>query len=277
MKVTDFLICPICYSKLNIVGNSLVCLKEDTSKHHCFDISSSGYVDLSYRCGGGGDPKDAVNDRTSFLEKGYYIPLAEKINDLCGNYYQKDFLLVDAGCGEGFYSENIASKFPDSFVFGVDLSKHAVRKASSRRKQRGVVNSFYSVSSIFRMPIVDLSANCVLSMFAPIAENEIYRILKQDGILIIGAAGVNHLYQLKNAIYDSVVLNTERADLPKNLQLLEKHNLSYTINIDNSEDIIRLFGMTPYRFRTSEESFNRLKQLSSLSVDIDVDFYVYKK
>jgi len=277
MIVTDFLICPICSSKLNIVGKSMICQKDDSVKHHCFDLSSSGYVDLSYRGGGGGDPKNAVNDRTAFLEKGYYKPLAETINNLCRKYLSNSFLLVDAGCGEGYYSDSIASQFPDSFVFGADLSKYAVHKASTRRNRRGGLNSFYSVSSIFNLPIEDSSTNCVLSMFAPVAENEIYRVLKQDGILIVGAAGVNHLYQLKASIYDSVFLNTERADLPTNLQLLEKTNISYIINIDNSEDIIRLFGMTPYRFRTSEESLNRLQQLSSLSVEVDVDFYVYKK
>jgi hypothetical protein len=49
------------------------------------------------------------------------------------------------------------------------------------------------------------------------------------------------------------------------------------ISIDNQDDIRRLFGMTPYRFRTSEKSLNLLNSLTALDVEVDVDFYVYQK
>ena len=64
-------------------------------------------------------------------------------------------------------------------------------------------------------------------MFAPVAQAEAERVLKNDGIMIIGAAGERHLYQLKKAIYDTVHLNDERADLPHNAELLDKRKVSY--------------------------------------------------
>ena len=277
MIETDFLRCPICFSELKKEGMSLICQNPVSLKHHCFDISSSGYVDLSYRNGGGGDPKDAVSDRTQFLDKGYYATLSKKINEICAEFLHDDALLIDAGCGEGYYSERIASAFPSAFVFGADLSKHAVHRASVRRNSRGGTNSFYSVSSIFQLPVADHSADCLLSMFAPVAGEEIDRVLKPGGILVVGAAGERHLYELKEAIYESVNLNEERADLPRNMQFINKSNVSYYIQIDNKDDIKRLFGMTPYRFRTSEYSHNLLNQLASLKVEVNVDFYIYKK
>ena len=275
MKETDFLICPICKSRLERIDKSLICTG-DSPKHHCFDLSSSGYSDLSYRSGGGGDPKDAVTDRTAFLDKGYYQPLSECINAICRDYLNPDFFLVDAGCGEGYYSERIASEFTDAFVFGVDLSKHAAHRASVRRNIRNGNNSFYSVASVFQLPVDDSTADCVLSMFAPVAQSEAERVLKNDGIMIIGAAGDRHLYQLKESIYDTVHLNDERADLPQGAELLDKRNVSYICHIDNAEDIRRLFGMTPYRFRTSESSLKLLNELTSIDVEINVDFYVYR-
>ncbi len=275
MKETDFLICPICHSKLERTEKSLICTG-DSHKRHCFDLSSSGYSDLSYRSGGGGDPKDAVTDRTAFLDKGYYQPLSECINSICKDYLRHDFFLVDAGCGEGYYSERIASEFSQAFVFGVDLSKHAAHRASVRRNIRNGNNSFYSVASVFQLPVADNTADCVLSMFAPVAKTEAERVLKDGGIMIIGAAGERHLYQLKESIYDSVHLNDERADLPHNAELLDKRNVSYICHIDNAEDIRRLFGMTPYRFRTSESSLKLLNELTSIDVEINVDFYVYR-
>lgn len=277
MKETDFLICPICGSPLQRVEKSFLCTPQGCAKRHCFDISSSGYADLSYRNGGSGDPKDAVVDRTAFLDKGYYQPLSDEINRLCARHLPENFLLVDSGCGEGYYSERVAASFETCFVFGADLSKHAVHRASVRRNMRGGSNSFYCVASIFSLPICNHVADCVLSMFAPVAEEESSRILKDGGVLIIGAAGERHLYELKDAIYDEVHLNDARVDLPSSMTLIEKTNVSYISSIDNAEDIRRLFGMTPYRFRTSEKSLNLLKELDSLAVEISVDFYVYKK
>ena len=277
MIETDFLICPICGARLVKVGKSFLCTSQETSKRHCFDISSARYADLSYRSGGSGDPKDAVTDRTAFLDKGYYEPLSNAINNICRKHLDEEFFLIDSGCGEGYYSERIATQFANSYVFGADLSKHAVHRASVRRNMRGGNNSFYAVSSIFSLPVAQHTADCVLSMFAPVAEDEVLRVLKDGGYLIVGAAGKNHLYDLKKAIYEEVHLNDERADLPQRMQFVNKIKVSYKAEIDNNEDLMRLFGMTPYRFRTSEKSIKILQGLSSLNVEIDADFYVYQK
>ncbi|MBR5859243.1 MAG: hypothetical protein IKZ05_04900, partial [Clostridia bacterium] len=121
---TDFLLCPICGSELCSDGKSFRCVPENDAKRHCFDISSSGYVDLSYRSGGSGDSKEAVNDRTAFLNKNYYLPLADEIKRLCAKHLRTDFFLVDAGCGEGYYSDYIASEFADSFDLVNNTSGH---------------------------------------------------------------------------------------------------------------------------------------------------------
>ncbi len=273
----DFLRCPICGAKLERKDNSFICESADGGKRHCFDISSSGYSDLSYRKGGAGDPKDAVRDRTLFLDKGYYEPLARELLKLCTMHTDSSSFIVDAGCGEGYYSEFIASRCIESFLFGADLSKHAADKASKRRNMRGGDNSFYSVASIFSLPLARGCADAVVSMFAPIAESEFLRVLKDGGVLIIGVAGRNHLYELKSEIYDDVRLNDDRADMPANMEFAEKTNVSYIASIDNSEDIQRLFGMTPYKFRTSVKAYERLMRLNSLNVRIDVDFYVFRK
>ena len=277
MNYTDFLICPICGRRLELQGKSLLCAGDENGKRHCFDLSSSGYSDLSYRNGGSGDPKDAVTDRTAFLEKGYYSGLSNKINEICREYLNKDFLLIDAGCGEGYYSERIAAEFTEGYVFGADLSKHAVHRASVRRNMRSGSNSFYAVASIFRLPVSDSVADCVLSMFAPIAEEEVLRVLKPGGILIVGAAAPNHLLGLKSAIYDSVTINEVRADLPQNMEFIDKVNVSYLMHLNSGDDIKRLFGMTPYRFRTSQSSLEILNSLNVLDVEADVDFYIYRK
>lgn len=276
MREQDFLICPICGGKLTRCDSSVVCDGE-SGKRHCFDISRSGYCDLSHRSGGGGDPKDAVNDRTDFLNKGYYSKLADEICRLCLKYTDPEGLVVDCGCGEGYYSEQLAELFGSGFVFGADLSKHAVHRASVRRNMRGGTNSFYAVASVFELPLRDGCADCCLSMFAPIAQEQILRVLRDGGILIVGSAAPRHLLRFKEAIYDEVYLNEERADLPPHMELIERTRIEYTTLIDNNKDLLTLFGMTPYRFRTSRKAFERLCSLESLLVDVEVDFSVYRK
>ncbi len=277
MRETDYLVCPVCGSPLVRNEHSFICSAINGTKRHCFDISASGYTDLSYRNGGSGDPKDAVRDRTLFLDRGYYAPLSDEINRLCKARLPSAPMIIDAGCGEGYYSERLISEFPEGYLFGGDLSKHAIHRASVRRNMRGGNNSFYAVASVFALPVIDACADCVVSMFAPVAEQETLRVLRDGGILIVGAAAVNHLYGLKSAIYDEVHLNDERADLPSSMTLIDKTNISYRIEMTEHEDIIRLFGMTPYKFRTSERSFELLNALDRLDVEVSVDFYVYQK
>ena len=72
------LICPICGSKLNTFGKSLVC-----AGHHCFDIARQGYVNLltvqQKHSLHPGDTREQVLSRRSFLEAGYYAPIAEAL------------------------------------------------------------------------------------------------------------------------------------------------------------------------------------------------------
>ncbi|MCQ2353781.1 MAG: methyltransferase domain-containing protein [Clostridia bacterium] len=274
--VISFLRCPVCGANLERRGGSLYCLNEGTEKKHCFDLSASGYSDLSGRNGGAGDPKSAVSDRTAFLNAGYYAPLADEIVRLADKYIPREGLIVDEGCGEGYYSERLTASRPEGFLIGVDLSKYAADRASRRRRADGRDNSFYAVASIFNLPIADGCANGALCMFSPVSEAETLRVLTKDGVYIVGSAGEKHLYGLKKALYDDVYLNDPRADLPVGMTLAEKTKISYSVTIENNADICRLFGMTPYRFRTPASAYEKLTELEILTTVIEVEFRVYK-
>ncbi len=274
MTVTDALRCPLCGAALEKKEKSLFCLGE--KKRHCFDLASSGYADLSAKPGGGGDPKAAVADRTAFLNGGYYAPIADTLAELCGKYVPDDDVILDLGCGEGYYSERLAASRRGGLI-GADVSKYAVDRAAKRCRARGGDNAFYTVASVYKLPVADACAGGAICVFSPIAEAEILRVLKPGGVLIVACAAPNHLLGLKKAVYDSVYLNDERADLPMNMCFAEKRRTAYDMRIDNGDDIKRLFGMTPYKFRTSAEAYERLCSLDSLLTEVEVDFLVYEK
>ena len=116
-------------------------------------------------------------------------------------------------------------------------------------------------------------------MFSPCAEAEYTRVLERGGILIVGSAGPRHLYGLKAAVYDTPTLNEPRADLPSGMELLACERLTYNMSFtpDRRGDISALFGMTPYKYRTSAEDSQRLGALECLECEADFEFRVYRK
>ena len=97
------LICPVC-------GNGLV-LAEHVYRccaGHCFDEAKSGYVNLLPPAGTGhhGDDRLMVRARTAFLNKGYYSPLREAAAEMSSRFCPDGGVIIDAGCGEGYYTRN---------------------------------------------------------------------------------------------------------------------------------------------------------------------------
>ena len=273
--VTAALRCPICRTAMTVrESGSLVCTGART---HCFDFGASGYVNLS-RPGqsGGGDAKQAVRARSQFLNLGHYRPVADGVCAMLRRHVpDTDALVIDAGCGEGYYSDRIAAE--GYATIGADLSKFAVDAAAKRALAAGRTNAFYAVASVYELPVADGSAAAVTNMFAPCAEEEYTRVLKNEGILLIAHAGEEHLLGLKRVLYAETHLNSPRADLPKGMAAIDEMRVRYEITVEGSESIANLFAMTPYYWRTSPADAQKLVGLAHLETEVDVLLTVYQK
>lgn len=270
--MNEILICPVCKKELYRDGKSYFC---NGAKKHCFDISAVGHINLCPGKSTGGDDKNAVRSRTEFLNLGHYKPISDKICEIIGEL-SSDRTIVDAGCGEGYYTNNMAQKC-GALTYGFDLSKEAIISASKSAKRQGMTNAIFAVGGIYNLPVCNSGADIVTNIFAPCAENEFSRILKIDGKLIVVTAGKNHLLGLKKAVYDEVYTNEPRADMPQNMILEEKHSLSYTIQLNDALAIRNLFSMTPYSYRTSERDMKKLLALETLETEVEIDIFVYRK
>ncbi len=273
-KITDALICPCCGAKTALSENlkSLVCSGE---RAHCFDISSVGHINFDSRHSGGGDSKAAVLSRKRFLDAGYYEKVSDAVNEILRDYLSPNSFVVDAGCGEGYYTCRAAEC---GFVsVGFDISKEAIISASKRAKRQGCSNAFFGVASVFEMPIANCSADAVVNIFAPCAESEYSRVLKDGGFLVIAYAGREHLMGLKRLIYDNVYENEARADMPIDMEFLEERRCLYNISLSSNEDINDLFSMTPYYWRTSPDDKRKLDDVESLDTAVDIRIALYRK
>ena len=252
-------------------ARSLVCEGE---RKHCYDISSSGHANFALRHNAAGDSKEAVRSRREFLDSGAYAPFADTLTELVAEQVRDGGLVVDAGCGEGYYSCKLAHKHS---VLGFDLSKEAVIAASKRAVREGKDNAFFAVASVYELPVADSSADAVVNIFAPCAEREYLRILKDGGCLFVAYAGVEHLMGLKKAIYDNVYENDGRADMPRDMTLVCEKRVRYDITLESREQIQALFSMTPYYWRTSEGDRKKLDGISRLKTPVDIIIAKYKK
>ncbi len=270
-SILNILRCPVCGEAFEIRdGKTLACLG---ARSHCYDLSSDGYVNLaSPKQSGGGDSKEAVRARGSFLDKGYYKPIADALADTCA-VHKDGGVLLDAGCGEGYYASFLNDR--GYSTLGVDISKFAVQAASKRLIRDGKQSFFFAVGSVFELPVADNSVDVVTNVFAPCAEAEYARVLKNNGILVIAWAGERHLWGLKNAIYETTRENDGRADMPEGMTLLDTVRVHYTANVEGNDQIRSLFAMTPYYWRTSQKDAEKLSDIKTLETEIDVMISVY--
>ncbi len=272
--------CPVCSAPLEAQrGEDGRCktLYCGGARQHCFDVSRAGHVHLAPRHSGGGDAKEAVTARSLFLGAGYYAAALRELIALTAAHIGGG-LIVDAGCGEGYYTGGVARALAErgAALCGFDLSRDAVQVAAKAATREGLP-AFYAVASVFDLPLADGCANGVLNVFAPCAEQEYARVLKDDGALIVVGAGEKHLLGLKRAIYDEVYVNEARADLPCSLELIEARTVEDEITVQGRERIAALFSMTPYYWRTPRAAAERLTQLETLTTEISFDFKVYRK
>ena len=271
-RIKNALRCPVCGAAFAIEndGKSLICAGE--RKRHCYDLSSSGYVNFAPPSQSrSGDSKEAVRSRTNFLNGGFYAKVRETIADAVKRY--ANGIVIDAGCGEGYYSSLFAETAEG--VIGFDLSKFGVETAAKRTK--GMENAFFGVAGIYDMPLADACAGAVVNIFAPCATEEFKRVLTPNGVLIAVGAGKNHLLGLKQAIYDEAYANDDREDMPPDMTLVEEINVAYDIELSGNQEIADLFSMTPYYYRTGEKDMEKLRHLESLTTPVDVFVRVYKK
>jgi 23S rRNA (guanine745-N1)-methyltransferase len=289
-RLLDTLRCPVCSAPMGVDANgrSLACSgavsdRNPKGKTHLFDGGAGGYVNLAPNHSGGGDSKEAVRARSSFLRSGYYAPAAEAIAALVREITPEGGLVLDAGCGEGYYSGRISEE--GCSVLGVDLSKFATdtaaKTARRERMNRGQASStLYAVGSVFELPVADGSFHTVVNIFAPCAPAEYARVLKSGGHLVVAGAGERHLFGLKKLIYDDPYLNDPRRDLPAEgdgLILTETRNVTFTIRVTDPDHTEALFSMTPYYWRTSRDGHSRLAAAEVLETEVSFDLHVYKK
>lgn len=261
--------CPVCGEALAPFGSALKC-----RNGHSFDVARQHYVNLLMASAPKekrhGDDKAMVGARTAFLETGLYDRFRDAVCQTAREHLPAGARLVDAGCGEGYYSAALRDAL-SADLCGVDISKAA---AAAAAKRGGMT---IAVAGVNRLPVHDESCDGVINIFAPLAAEEFSRVLAPGGILIRALPRERHLWGLKAAIYDSPYLNPPVEETLSGFDLISRRDVDYEITLPCRRDIQNLFLMTPYYYKTSPADQQKLSRLQSLKTELSFAVLAYRK
>ena len=262
---SKILCCPVCGGALSFREKAASC-----PKGHSFDIAREGSINLLRSSKSGdrmGDSKDSARSRRNFLSKGYYSPLRDA---LTAPLADQRGAVLDICCGEGYYTSALGAN-PALDVYGFDLSKEMIRLAAKRG------GATYFVANLADIPVASESFDCAVHLFAPFHEREFARILKPGGTLYSVIPGSQHLWALKERLYDTPYPNDEELPVPGVLTLKSTRKITSEITLKSPEDIEEVFRMTPYYYHTSQRDRDKLNGLTSLTTEIEFVIAEYKK
>jgi 23S rRNA (guanine745-N1)-methyltransferase len=243
------LICPLCTLPLNSLPlgertQGLVC-----PNRHQFDRAKEGYFNLlpvHYKNSREpGDAKQQLLARREFLAAEYFLPLLDALKKIIRTDVTS---LLDIGCGEGYFTRRLGEHCARADIYGLDISKAGVRLAAKSSQQ----NQTYIVASSQSLPLADASMEVITRIYAPSKDEELFRVLKPKGLVIIVTPGEEHLLALRQKIYQ-VIKPHPKPVAPQGFKELKQEMVTFPLVVPSGELTAALLTMTPFAWKLSPE------------------------
>ena len=265
----DLLMCPICTQRLQLDNKRWLC-----SNQHSYDVAKQGYVNLHVvqhkHSKNPGDTVASVDARRAFLQGQFYQPLQQAVVEQIKALNVATVL--DIGCGEGYYTSAIQAQV--KACIGVDIAKNAVQVAAKLNPQVTWVVGTGAV-----LPVLDQSIDLCTSLFSPIPEQEILRVLKPEGYLLVVTPAEQHLYALREALFEQVRPHLPQKfvdQLQHNFELIEQRVLDAELSLPQAQ-LKNLIAMTPYAYKAKPEKREQVEQQDQFALSASFQIYVFQK
>jgi 23S rRNA (guanine745-N1)-methyltransferase len=157
---------------------------------------------------------------------------------------------------------------------GLDISRHAVR-AAARRDPAGL----YAVAGTHRMPVLPRRADVLLAQFSPVSAEDFRRVVRPGGVVLVGGPGEDHLFSLKELLYDTPAQHepTPTLSAEPGFELITTHRIRYKLMLRGPGQVANLLTMTPFYWSAGQETRGRLADLDTLDTEADVVVHAYRR
>jgi 23S rRNA (guanine745-N1)-methyltransferase len=238
------LICPLCALPLSENPQGLACFNG-----HQFDRAKEGYFNLlpvhHKNSREPGDAKQQLIARREFLTAGYFLPLVDALKNIISSDTKS---LLDIGCGEGYFSRLLHEHCAHADVYGLDISKAGVRLAA----KSGLQNLTCVVASSHSLPFEEASMDVIIRIYAPSKDEELFRVLRPAGKLIIVTPGEQHLLGLRQKIYQ-IIRSHPKPVVPEGFKELKQDSVCYPLSVPAGGLTASLLAMTPFVWKLNSE------------------------
>lgn len=256
--------CPVCMEALYLRDKSLLCKNK-----HCFDISKHGYINFILNAKSQKDyNKNSFQNRRIILERGIYNHILKEIIDFL-NDTSSISRVLDVGCGEGFYANQIYQS-TNKEVCAFDISKESIQLAAKRDTSNSVK---WFVADLAHLPMKNQSVDCILDIFSPANYCEFHRILTPDGYLVKIIPGDGHLKELREKARE--YLKNKDYSNQQIVNYFENHfsticrkkiTAQYEISANEREALI---NMTPLLFNVNKENID-WTEINHITIEAEI-------
>lgn len=263
------IICPLCRHVLERGEKVWRC-----EKGHSFDVAREGYVNLlpvqHKNSRDPGDDPQMVLARREFLQAGYYQPLRDAVLKLLAPLKAQSVL--DIGCGEGYYTDvftQVASE-----VVGLDIARPAVRLAAKRYP--GIT---WLVGSGALLPIANASIDIISNMFTQLHIDEMQRVLKPHGYVLVVTPAPDHLWSMREQLFDEVRAHDPdkfMAGFDASFELQSHQQVRFDLSL-NQQGLRQLLQMTPYAWKAKQEKREVLESMAALTTEAAFSLILFKR
>lgn len=250
--------CPNCQSLMTAENKSLVC----QNGHH-FDLSKKGtlyflthQVKTDYNAA-------MFEPRGRMIKAGMYRPVLEKLAEWVtpGN-------LLDVGCGEGGFLNELNKIKPNPVNVGFDISKAGIYLATNQP-----VDAFWCMADLTNLPFAPASFDTILNIFTPSHYREFKRVLKPAGSVIKVVPQSGYLKELREVYHPGQSYSNQAVieRFKEEMTLQEQTRVTYEFAIPE-ENRLDLLEMSPLEWKVDPAVKQALQAnpLKKITVDLEI-------
>lgn len=254
--------CPLCHTACQATASGLICVRG-----HQFDLSKKGTLFFLPHPVKTDYTQDMLAARGRMIRRGLFSPMLQQI---AAWLPASSELLIDVGCGEGSFLQQLTQRHPLGPTIGFDISKPGIYLASDHQ----LPQTFFCVADLTNLPFKDHHVTTLLNIFSPSHYQEFARVLAPGGTLIKVIPGPHYLQELRAAYLSQTKQPYSNqpvmARLAQETTIIKSKMLQYQFTLPDQAAFADLQAMSPLAWQASAQQKAALAKHPFNRITIDL-------